>query len=138
MWGAKKGAVPNMKELANEYVKNNTYDQGFLAEQIYPMVIGNTMIHLGEQYDNTGTKTNGYFNDGGKPIPDYSNIYKKIENFPFEEAHSLSGFRCAHCKKIHETFIGAILDRIPKETLYYLKNYFQKNNIETNIIDSLI
>ncbi len=138
MWGVKNGFIKNMKELVDEFVKTNKYDQGFLAEQIYSKALESSMIHLGDQYDNRGNKTNGYYDDGGTQIPDYSLINRKIKNFPFEEAHALNSFHCAHCKKVHETFIGAILEKIPQQTLYYLKHYFQINKIDTSIVDSLL
>lgn len=47
LWGAKKGAVVQMKELIAEYVKGNFWqvDQNFLKEKIYPIVINDVYVH---------------------------------------------------------------------------------------------
>ena len=47
MWGARKGTIPNMKELINEYVKGDFWqvDQNFLREKIYPLVKDNCCVH---------------------------------------------------------------------------------------------
>jgi hypothetical protein len=135
MWGIKKGVFPQMKDLIEEYVKNNTYDQGFLADFVYPHITENTLIHLGDQYDNSGNKTNGYFNDGGIPIPQYEDF--SIENFSFFEVNRINGFHCAHCRKTHETFIGGIMTNIPQETKNFLLNYFNSNGIDSEILNGI-
>lgn len=135
MWGAKKGAIPNMKELVDEYVKNNKFDQEFLAEQIYPKVIGNAMVHLGDQYDNSGRRTAGYFNDGGVSIPNYED--RIILNLSFIDVNRINGFRCSHCGKTHDTFIGGIINNIPKDVNNFLHEYFSNHNIETDILKDM-
>ena len=48
MWGAKKGAVPNMKELINEHLKDDIrwgIDQDFLCSIVEPLVRPNWMEH---------------------------------------------------------------------------------------------
>lgn len=47
LWGAKKGAVPNMKQLIGNYSKGNFWqvDQNFLSEIIYPLIKDNVLIH---------------------------------------------------------------------------------------------
>ena len=47
MWGAKGGAVPNMRRMISDYVKGNFWqvDQNFLKEKIYPMVEKDSMVH---------------------------------------------------------------------------------------------
>jgi hypothetical protein len=47
MWGARKGTIPNMKELISEYVKGDFWqvDQNFLREKIYPLVKDNCCVH---------------------------------------------------------------------------------------------
>jgi protein O-GlcNAc transferase len=47
MWGAKKGTVPNMKDMIQEYVKGDFWqvDQNFLKEEIYPLVRNNSCVH---------------------------------------------------------------------------------------------
>jgi len=138
MWGAKKGLINDIGSLINEYKSKSCYDQGFLAECVYTKHLNESLIHLGDQYTNTGIKANGYFSDGGVEIPNYSHINKKNEQFDFEKVHDMNKFHCAHCNKSHETYIGAILDNIPNETLIFLKEYFIKHNIETSMIDSFL
>jgi hypothetical protein len=47
MWGVKKGVLPEMKKLIDEFVKGEFWqvDQNFLAKIIYPMVKNNSIIH---------------------------------------------------------------------------------------------
>lgn len=47
MWGAKKGCIPNMRELIGAYSVGNFYqtDQQFLKDIIYPMVKEKAMVH---------------------------------------------------------------------------------------------
>lgn len=135
VWGVKKGVIPNMKELVEDYISKNNYDQGFLGEVIYPKVINNSLIHLGDQHDRSGNKTNGYFNDGGIPIPNYEEI--PIENFSFSEVNRLNGFHCLHCRKTHDVFIGGIMNRIPQQTKNYLMNYFNSLGINSSIINGV-
>jgi protein O-GlcNAc transferase len=47
MWGSKKGVVPQMKKLINEYIKGSFWqvDQNFLREKIYPLVKDNSLVH---------------------------------------------------------------------------------------------
>jgi hypothetical protein len=47
MWGAKKGTVPDMKNMIEFYVKGNFWqvDQNFLREIIYPKILNNSFVH---------------------------------------------------------------------------------------------
>ena len=47
MWGAKKGSIPEMKKLIDEFVKGEFWqvDQNFLAKIIYPIIKNNSMVH---------------------------------------------------------------------------------------------
>lgn len=47
MWGAKKGVIPNMKELIDNYTKGNFWqvDQDFLRDVIYPKIKNNYFVH---------------------------------------------------------------------------------------------
>jgi hypothetical protein len=134
MWGVKNNILPEMKTWCDEYSKSNTYDQGFLAEKVYPIIVNNVMVHLGDQYNNQGQKTNGYFNDGGIPIPAYAEIDEPVNGFSFEEISKLNANHCAHCKKTHAKYIGGIMEKIPSRSLMALKEYFFKFNINTSII----
>ena len=47
MWGAKQGSISEMKQLIDEYKKDNfrELDQQFLREKIYPLVKNNSFVH---------------------------------------------------------------------------------------------
>lgn len=135
MWGIKKGIFPDMKNLVEEYIKNNTYDQGFLADFVYPHIVENSLIHIGDQYDNSGRKTEGYFNDGAIPIPHYQDL--NIDNFSFAEVNRINGFHCLHCNKTHDTFIGGIMTNIPQNTKLFLMNYFSSFGVDTSILNNI-
>ena len=47
MWGIRGGAIPNMKELINNYHKGDFWqvDQNFLNSVIYPKLIDNAFVH---------------------------------------------------------------------------------------------
>lgn len=47
MWGSKKGVIPQMKILIDEYIKGSFWqvDQNFLREKIYPLVKDNSLVH---------------------------------------------------------------------------------------------
>jgi len=47
MWGAKQGAVPKMKEMCEQYTKENAWqvDQNFLRDVVYPLVYATSMVH---------------------------------------------------------------------------------------------
>ena len=47
MWGSKKGVIPQMKKLIDEYIKGSFWqvDQNFLREKIYPLVKDNSLVH---------------------------------------------------------------------------------------------
>jgi hypothetical protein len=133
MWGCTNGTIPNMKELVEEYSKNNTYDQGFLAEKIYPLIQNKLYVHYGHpQFNNQHKQVYGYYDDHGFPIPNYYEIDEYVSGLSFNEAHKLNDFFCAHCNKKHKTFIGAILERIPSRALEVVKNYVKSQNISFN------
>jgi hypothetical protein len=135
MWGAKKGAFPNMKDMAEKFMIDGTYDQGFLAEFVYPEVISNTMIHTAPQWNNQHQfLPEGYFNDGITPMPSYEEKDEVIEGLSFREVNSLNAFHCAHCEKTHDVLMGGICEHIPERALNVLRNYFNQNNIKTDLI----
>src|SRR5713101_1171136 len=45
VWGVRNYILPKMKEMVEEYSKDNTYDQGFLADKIYPNITHDLMVH---------------------------------------------------------------------------------------------
>ena len=65
MWGAKKGTVPNMKDMIQEYVKGDFWqvDQNFLKEEIYPLVRNNSCVHddYFEKKPFPAQRQNGFF-----------------------------------------------------------------------------
>jgi hypothetical protein len=132
VWGAKRGAVPQMKEWIDEYVKTGTYDQGFLAEKVYPVVIRDTMIHKGQQHNNKHEfLPNGYFDEKFSHhmnIPEYNNIDEMVPGLSFREANTENKFNCCHCNKIHEVFIGGITENIPERAKTVLRDFYMVLN----------
>jgi hypothetical protein len=55
MWGIKKGTVPNFKELFEKRLKYDAYDtdQAFLREDIFPLIVDNSMVH--DEFFSEGT-----------------------------------------------------------------------------------
>jgi hypothetical protein len=130
MWGVRNYILPKMNEMVEEYIQNNTYDQGFLAEKIYPNITHDVMVHYGDpQYDSSGKIVNGYFNDGGIPIPKYEEQDEPIPGLSFREANKLNEFFCSHCKKHHDVLIGGITEHIPPRALNVVKEYAKEKNI---------
>lgn len=129
MWGQRNHILPKMKEMVDEFSQNNTYDQGFLAEKIYPFITHDLFVHYGNpQYTFHGERTEGYFNDGGTPIPDYIE-WDPIPGISFYEAHRINAFFCCHCKGTHRTFVGGILEHIPPEAMNVVINYANEKNV---------
>lgn len=123
MWGVKRSIIPDMKKLCEEFSENNTYDQGFLATTIYPRIINNVMVHLGNQYTMEGELSNGYFPDGGIPFPIYPKIREFVNGLDNENMNLQNDFFCAHCKKPHQFFIGGMFSNIDN-VLNFLKSRF--------------
>ena len=121
MWGCRNHILPQMKDLVTEYIKTNTYDQGFLTKDIYPLVKNDMIIHLSEHiFQDTylsdkeyARKYSGrscpYPRDNGKLIPNYVELDDVITGLSFNRTHRLNGGKCGHCHVEHKTFIGAIL-----------------------------
>lgn len=124
MWGIKRGKVPNMLDLCKEFVINNTYDQGFLAEKIYPMILDSVMVHIGEnQRMMGGAPSNGYFPDGGVPFVDYAKIIEYIPSIDIERANDVNVFNCCHCGRNHTFFIGEMLNNFHYPVQNFLRNF---------------
>ena len=121
MWGVKRGTVPNMSDLCQEFSRNNTYDQGFLAERIYPNILNSVMVHIGEnQRMMGGAPSNGYFPDGGVPFETYAKIIEYIPTIDIERANDVNIFNCCHCGTVHTFFIGEMLNNFHSPTQQYL------------------
>lgn len=130
MWGVKSGTLPNMKEDAETFCKNGTYDQGFLADKIYPKIINNVISHYGNpQYNNKGEIVNGYFNDNCVPIPEHEEWDEPVPGISFREANKLNAFHCSHCGKTHDFLIGGITETIPPRALSVAKKYAEDNGL---------
>lgn len=135
MWGAKKGAASDMRDLAEKFMKDNTYDQGFLAEFIYPRAVHDSMIHTSPQWNNQNEFLgSGYFNDGIMSIPTYEEKDEVIEGFSFREVNLLNSFHCSHCRKSHDLLIGGICEKIPSRSIDVLRNYFRLHDIKTDLL----
>ena len=123
MWGVKRGKIQNMIQLCQEYVQNNTYDQGFLANSIYPNILDSVMVHIGEdQRMMGGAPSHGYFPDGGIPFERYPKILEYIPTIDMERANDVNVFNCAHCGKNHTFFIGEMMNNLHYPTQQFLKN----------------
>lgn len=130
MWGCRNNILSKMNEDVAEFSKNDTYDQGFLANKIYPNITHDLIVHYGDpQYNNQGQRVYGYFNDGGIPIPPYQEWDEPIPGLSFREVNKLNGFHCAHCKKTHDVLIGGIMEHIPERALLVVKEYAKSKNI---------
>lgn len=130
MWGVRNYILPKMKEMVEEFSKDKTYDQGFLADEIYPNITHDMMVHYGHpQYNSQGKIVNGYFNDGGIPIPPYAEWDEPVPGLSFREANKLNAFFCAHCKKTHDVLIGGITEHIPPRALEVVKKYASEKGI---------
>jgi hypothetical protein len=125
MWGVRNNILSKMKEDVEEFSKSNTYDQGFLADKIYPNITHDLIVHYGNpQYNNQGQLINGYFQDGDVfPIPSYQEWDEPVSGLSFREANQLNAFHCAHCKKTHDVLIGGITEHIPTRALQVVKDY---------------
>ncbi len=120
-WGVRGGVLPNIGEWISEYEgAGGTYDQGFLADRVYPLTVGRALIHRGDQHDGAGAPTD-YFHDGAVPIPDHDEVDEAVAGISWLEAHRLNAFTCSHCRQIHSTYIGPIFESIPAAALEVLE-----------------
>jgi hypothetical protein len=117
MWGVRGGVLPNIGEWISEYEgTGGIYDQGFLADRIYPLTAGRALVHRGDQHDSAGAPTD-YFHDGAVPIPDRDEVDEAVAGISWFEAHRLNAFTCSHCRQVHPTYIGPIFESIPPPAL---------------------
>lgn len=130
VWGQRNHILMKMNEEVEEFSKNDTYDQGFLANKIYPNITHTLFVHYGApQFTNRGEPTKGYFDDGGIPIPTYEENDEPIPGLSFREVNRLNGFHCAHCKKTHDVFIGGIMEHIPERALNVVREHAKEKRI---------
>ena len=139
VWGAKKGTVPNMAELIENFLKQGTYDQGFLADHVYPKVVeeNNVMVHYDKDQRKMGGQPSfGYFPDGGMEFPEYEHIDSPVAGVSLNEYNSQNLFACAHCGRAHNFFIGGIMENIPVQTMNMLISYFNDKGIEFKYLNA--
>lgn len=130
MWGIRNYIIPDMAQGVEEFCKTGTYDQGFLADKIYPNITHDLMVHYGHpQYNNQGQIVNGYFNDGGIPIPNYDEWDEPVPGLSFREANRMNAFHCAHCGKTHDILIGGITEHIPPRAMQVVREYAASKGI---------
>lgn len=132
MWGVKGGIIPDMEQMVTEYSKDNTYDQGFLEKFIYPKIATSLLVHRGDQYDFSGNPTIYYTGETQMSITDSGENDEPISGLSFRKVHELNKFECCHCKKVHETYIGAILENLSDEIKEVINLYGTKHNIQWN------
>jgi GT2 family glycosyltransferase len=117
MWGVRGGVLPSIGDWISEWEATGaTYDQGFLADWVYPLTVGRAVVHRGDQHDSMGAPTD-YFHDGAVPIPDCDEVDEAVAGISWLEAHRLNAFTCSHCRKVHPTYIGPIFEVIPAAAL---------------------
>jgi hypothetical protein len=130
MWGVRNSILSKMNEEVETFCKNGTYDQGFLADRIYPNITHDLITHYGNpQYNNQGQLINGYFNDSCIPIPSYQEWDEPVPGLSFREANKLNAFHCAHCNKTHDVLIGGITEHIPPTALEVVRQYAKEKGI---------
>lgn len=131
MWGSRNYILSKMNEMVEKFITGGqTYDQGFLATEIYPNITHDLIVHYGDpQYNNQGQRVHGYFNDGGTPLPAHQEWDEPIPGLSFREVSQLNTFFCAHCKKHHDLLIGNIMEHIPPRALDVVRNYAASKGI---------
>ena len=98
------------------FLRYGNYDQGFLAERVYPLVVHRSRIHQGERHDLPGETTSG-FDDGAVSIPAYEEVDEAVPGLSYLEAHRLNGFVCLHCRRTHPSYAGGMMERIPADAI---------------------
>lgn len=124
MWGVRNHILPDMQSMAEEYSRTQMYDQGFLADKIYPRIVSDSFIHDPHTpASHVIKRQDGYYSDGGHPIPLYIDIDEPIQGLSFKTINRLNQFECYHCKRVHETFVGGILKKVPEAARIVVKTY---------------
>ncbi len=136
MWGVRGGVLPEMAEWVDEFSRDQTFDQRFLAERVYPRVIDQALIHRGEQRNDRGEVTD-YFGDAAVPIPSYREDDEPVPGLSFREAHRQNAFVCSHCGQTHGAYIGAILEEIPAGALGAVRRLAESQALDPDWIPGL-
>ena len=125
MFGIKRGAFTQMRQLCDVYTVSGDDDQGFLASQVYPNILNNVMVHMGVQYDiQQNLLPNSYFPDGGIHLELYPKIVEYIPGFEIERVNTENAFQCIHCRNFHQFFIGEMFNILNRDILTILSNLF--------------
>jgi hypothetical protein len=125
MFGIKRGAFTQMRQLCDAYTVSSDYDQGFLASQVYPNILDNVMVHIGVQYDiQQNHLPNSYFPDGGIHLELYPKIVEYIPGFDIERVNAENAFKCIHCGNIHLFFIGEMVNVLNHDIRTVLSRLF--------------
>lgn len=134
MWGCKKGLLNNIEDLLTDfekrfsiYKKHQSYDQIFLQNIIYPLVIDKALIH---HYKYQNTRQN-IFLQNEKSIHFEKNgneIYTLTINnhdfiIDFEETSKLNLFPCGVCSyNQHILYIGEQLIKLPENLIKIIED----------------
>jgi hypothetical protein len=136
LWGARGGALPEMAKWVADFCCYGTYDQGFLAERVYPLAVSRSLFHRGERHRLLGQITSS-FDDGAVPIPAYEEIDEAVPGLSFLEAHRLNGFVCLHCRRTHPSFAGGSLERLPARALESVRELARERGLPPQGIHGL-
>ncbi len=132
LWGCRNSILPKMKEEVDKFVNGGqTYDQGFLAQVVYPNILHDMICHYDDpSYNNKGERVYGQPEEKGSafPIPKYEPWDEPVEGISWAEANKLNAFFCAHCHRHHEA-IGGIIEHIPPRALQVIKDYASSKNV---------
>jgi len=137
MWGIKikQNKLDKMENLLSNYftssinhITHSGQDQKFLETYYYNSFIEDTMIHIGEQYNNNGVpiyKTGGYYPNEKciKKIP----LFNKdqdclIPELSFFKTSIINQFYCEHCKSQNHFYIGSMFNKLSPETILFINN----------------
>ncbi len=135
LWGVRGGVLPDLPAWIDEF--EGIFDQGFLAERIYPLTLGHSVVHRGEQHDRDGVPTD-YHGDGAVPMPGYVEPNEPVGGVSFLEAQRLNDFPCAHCGRTHESYVGAMFNRIPSRTLEEIRVVLEQAGVMPGDVPGLV
>jgi len=133
LWGCRNSILSKMKEEVDKFINGGeTYDQGFLANVIYPNVLHDLICHYDDpSFNNKGQRVYGQPEEKGSafPIPPYKEWDEPVEGISWLEANKLNEFYCAHCNKKHKEVIGGIIEHIPSRAMEVVRKYVAEKGI---------
>lgn len=137
MWGVRSGVFPPaLKHKMTYFVRGDTFDQRFLANEILPLIGETKLIHSSPQWNfQHKFLPNGYFDEKYSEIPKNTEIKiycdEPLPGLSFSDVYKMNEFECCHCQKTHPQFIGAILEKIPQKTIQTLEEFLKTNGFQT-------